>query len=91
MQNGFSKEMYNIVGEKEVTNLEMARKIAWIIGRELKYELVDFHSSRPGHDLRYMMSGEKMRQMGWKVPVSFEESLTKTVLWTLENKHWIGL
>lgn len=91
LQNGFSKEMYNIVGEKEVSNLEMAKKIASIIGKPLDYEMVDFHSSRPGHDLRYMMSGEKMRQMGWKIPVSFEESLTKTVLWTLEHKHWIGI
>lgn len=84
-------ESYNIVGEMEVTNLEMAQKIALIVGKELKYEMVDFHSSRPGHDLRYMMNGEKMRQMGWKIPITFDESLKRTVLWSLEHKQWLGL
>lgn len=91
LTHGTSKEMYHIIGEKEVSNLEMAQSIAQTIGLPLKYEMVDFHSSRPGHDLRYMMSGEKMRQMGWKIPVSFEDSLKKTVLWSLDNKRWLGL
>jgi len=44
--------------------LELAKMIASIIGKELKYEMVDFHSSRPGHDLRYSLDGTKMKQMG---------------------------
>lgn len=84
-----SGEFYNIVGEKEVSNLSMAQQIAAILGKELKYKMVDFHSSRPGHDLRYAMSGEKMAKMGWKIPVSFEQSLIKTVLWTVQNPQWL--
>jgi dTDP-glucose 4,6-dehydratase len=91
LKNGESRDKYNIVGEKEVNNLEMAQFIADVIGKPLKYELVDFHSSRPGHDLRYALDGTKMSNMGWDVPVSFEDSLEKTVNWMLERKQWIGL
>jgi dTDP-glucose 4,6-dehydratase len=52
--------------------------------------MVDFHSSRPGHDLRYSLDGSKMREMGWDIPVNIEESLEKTVKWTLENDKWLN-
>jgi len=83
-----SGEKYNIVGE-EISNLELALMIADIIGKELKYEMVDFHSSRPGHDLRYSMDGGKMKQMGWEPPKDIYESLKKTIEWTIENKKWL--
>ena len=86
-----SKGRFNIVGEKEVNNLEMAKMIAKIIGKKLRYIMVDFHSSRPGHDLRYSLDGSKMKKMGWSIPASFKGSLMKTVLWTLNNKKWLNL
>jgi len=91
LDKGEIRDKYNVVGEKEVSNLEMAQFIAQIIGKELKYKMVDFHSSRPGHDLRYALNGDKMKSMGWNIPISFEDSLIKTVNWTLENKKWINL
>lgn len=90
LRNGTSGEKYNIVGEKEVDNLELAQSIAEIVGNPLNYEMVDFHSSRPGHDLRYALDGSKLDQMGWKPPVTFEQSLEKTVLWTVNNKEWLA-
>ena len=81
------REKYNIVGEREVSNLELAQMIAEIMGKPLYYEMVDFHSSRPGHDLRYALDGTKMQEMGWELPVDFEHSLEKTVQWTLEEKN----
>ena len=89
INNGVLGEKYNISGEKEVSNLEMAQMIAKYMNKELDYELVDFHSSRPGHDLRYGLDGTKLFNMGFKLPVNFEESLKNTVLWTLENKKWL--
>ena len=65
--------------------------IASIMGRQLSYELVDFHSSRSGHDLRYALDGSKMKAMGWSLPINFEESLEKTILWTLKNKKWLEI
>ncbi len=82
-------EKYNVVGEREVTNLEMAQSIADILGRPLDYELVDFHSSRPGHDLRYALDGQKMHGMGWRLPMSFEDSLDSTTRWTVAHPNWL--
>jgi dTDP-glucose 4,6-dehydratase len=50
--------------------------------------MVDFHSSRPGHDLRYSLDGSKMKELGWKPPIDLKKSLEKTVRWTLENDRW---
>jgi dTDP-glucose 4,6-dehydratase len=83
------RQFYNIVGERELSNLELAQKIASLMGKALKYEMVDFHSSRPGHDLRYSLDGTKMEMMGWKVPVTIDQSLQKVVEWTLKNEKWL--
>ena len=80
---------FNVVGEREVTNLELAQMVADILGKELSYELVDFHSSRPGHDLRYALDGSKMAALGWQAPLSLDESLKNTVEWTIAHPEWL--
>ena len=90
IDNGIVGEKYNIVGEKEVDNLELALFISLVMDKELKYKLVNFHENRPGHDLRYCLDGTRMKELGWEIPVSFEQSLTKTVKWTMENLNWLN-
>jgi dTDP-glucose 4,6-dehydratase len=87
-----SKGKFNIVGELELDNKELAHLVAYFLGKQLKYELVDFHSSRPGHDLRYALDGSKMSKLGWKVSVGFTESLRKVIEWSLMESHrkWLG-
>ena len=70
-------------------NLGLAQTIALIVGEKLTYDMVDFHSSRPGHDLRYALDGTRMKERGWTIPVGFDESLRRTVEWTLENRRWL--
>ena len=82
---------FNIVGSEELNNLELATIIAEAQGKELKYELVDFHSSRPGHDLRYALDGEKMKQLGWVPAKSVRERIAEVTRWTLDNERWITL
>jgi dTDP-D-glucose 4,6-dehydratase len=82
---------FNIVGAEELNNLELAQIIADAQGKELKYELVDFHSSRPGHDLRYALDGDKMKQLGWVPAKSVRERIAEVANWTLENERWITL
>lgn len=89
IKNGKIGEKYNISGEKEVSNLDMAKFIAKVMDMPLNYEMVDFHSLRPGHDLRYGLDGSKLIDMGWKMPVSFEQSLEKMIKWTLEHQEWL--
>lgn len=87
--NGDNGEKYNIVGEVELDNLELAQKIAGILGLPLKYEMTDFHSSRPGHDLRYSLDGSKLKEMGYEFKSTFDQSLIDTVDWYLANKGWL--
>ena len=89
IKNGKNGEKYNITGEREVSNLEMAQIIADTMGKPLKYKMTDCHTLRPGHDLRYGLDGSKMFEMGWKIPVPFDESIKNTILWTLENQSWL--
>lgn len=88
---GNDVESYHIVGEVEIDNLSLARMIAGHVGGDLRYEMVDFHSSRPGHDLRYALDGAKMRQLGWSPPRTFDESLKKTIEWTLNRRKWLDI
>ena len=82
---------FNIVGSEELNNLELAQIIAASQNKELKYEMVDFHSSRPGHDLRYSLSGEKMKKLGWKPSIRLTERIKQVVNWSLNNENWIEL
>ena len=82
---------FNIVGSEELDNLELATIIAEAQGKKLKYEMVDFHSSRPGHDLRYALDGSKMKELGWVPAKSVRERIADVTKWTLENKRWITL
>ena len=90
IKNGKIGEKYNITGEKEVNNLDLALLIAKNIGKELIYEMVDFHNDRPGHDLRYGLDGNKLFELGWNPTFNFEKSLEKTIKWTLENQEWLN-
>lgn len=89
MRHGSPGEKYNIVGEREMDNLELAERIAAAVGRSLAYEMVDFHSSRPGHDLRYALDGAKMARMGWTLPDTIEQSIADVVTWSLAHPHWL--
>jgi dTDP-glucose 4,6-dehydratase len=80
---------FNLIGPEEVNNLELAQMIADIMGKPLNYELVDFHSSRPGHDLRYAISGERLARMGWAPKESLRQRISDVVEWTMNNKMWM--
>jgi dTDP-glucose 4,6-dehydratase len=80
---------FNIVGPEEIDNLSLAKLIADIQGKPLNYELVDFHSQRPGHDLRYAMSGEYMKGLGWEPRLKLSERLKEVVDWSLKNTLWL--
>jgi dTDP-glucose 4,6-dehydratase len=87
-------EKYNIVGEVELDNLALARLIERSVRERqpdahLEAELVDFHSSRPGHDLRYALNGERLAHVGFSFPSKFEDSLNEVVGWTLGHPEWL--
>lgn len=82
---------FNVVGKEEIDNLQLVKYIANAVGKDPVYELIDFHSSRPGHDLRYALDGNYMRSLGWEPRFTLQERIKEVVDWSLDNKEWIEL
>lgn len=82
-------DRYNITGDKQLNNLELAHLIAKLMKKELKYKIVDSHTARPGHDPHYGLDGNKLEKLGWKSPVSFEDSLKNVIDWQQANPQWL--
>lgn len=88
-RNADRPDMYNVVAGAVISNLKLAETIADMMGQELRYRLEDASLSRPGHDPHYGLSPSKLFDLGWRPPVDFEESLERTVRWTMNNKRWL--
>jgi len=82
-------ERFNIVGGKQISNLDIVLMIEKIVGKKANYEMVDAQTSRPGHDSHYGLSGEKLKRYGHKFPKNLEESFEKTIKWYVENERWL--
>lgn len=89
-ETGAKYSKFNIVGSKELNNLELAQMIADIQQKPLNYEMIDNHTSRPGHDLRYALCGEKMKSLGFEPSKSIEQRIKDVVMWTLDNPRWLN-
>lgn len=88
---------FNVVGEREIDNHELwlmvtdAIRDAEVGARIVPPTVIDFHTSRPGHDLRYALDGSKLAEYGWQAPLDLDESLRRTVQWTLRHLEWVQL
>tara|TARA_B100000029_G_scaffold90831_2_gene80696 strand:+ start:844 stop:1872 length:1029 start_codon:yes stop_codon:yes gene_type:complete len=80
---------FNLVGPEEIDNLTLAQMIAKVQNKDLIYELVDNHSSRPGHDLRYSLSPKLLQDLGWQPKIKLSQRIEEVVKWSLENKRWL--
>jgi dTDP-glucose 4,6-dehydratase len=80
---------FNLVGTEEIDNLTLAQMIAAAVGKELKYEMTDFHTSRPGHDMRYALDGGLLAGLGWEPKIKLSERINEMVQWTLTNERWL--
>ena len=81
---------FNLVGPEEIDNLSLAEKIANAQNKELIYELIDNHSSRPGHDLRYSLSSDLLKSLGWEPKIKLSKRIEEVVDWSLKNNRWLS-
>jgi len=89
LHHGKSGESYNISANNEIDNLAIVRKILEIMNKP--ETLIEFVEDRPGHDLRYSLDSTKISdQLEWKIKLSFEEGLEKTVQWYLSNPELLN-
>lgn len=83
-------DRYNICGDTELTNWEMILLVAKVMGVDVpSAKFVASESARPGYDRRYALDGSKLRNLGWKQPILFEDTIRRVVDWTLKNPAWI--
>jgi len=84
---GRAGEAYNAGGPDECENLDVVRRILELTGRD--ESLIEYVKDRPGHDRRYSLASDKLRdELGWKAEVGFEEGLRRTVDWYRDNEDW---
>jgi dTDP-glucose 4,6-dehydratase len=79
---------FNIAGLEEITNLELAERIADRMKKDLKYEFVDFHKTRAGHDLRYALDSSKIYDAGWRPPIELEETFDQVIDHVRRHEAW---
>lgn len=94
--NGRVGESYNVGGLNEWTNIELVRFLCRLMDEKLNRnlgeseELITYVKDRAGHDKRYAIDATKLeRELNWKPSITFEEGLSKTVDWYLNNQDWV--
>ena len=88
LADGEPGEIYHFGGDCELTNLEVVKRILDYLDRP--ESLISFVEDRPGHDFRYAMDFSKTTdQLGWQPEVEFEDGLSRTIDWYLDNRGWV--
>ena len=83
-------DRYNIVGDLQLDNLELAKMIATLMDKpDFDYEVVNVHTLRPGHDRHYALDNSKLKKLGWKSPVGFQDSLKNVIDWQRNHPDWM--
>lgn len=93
---GKNHETYNIGGFNEWQNIDLVKLLCQKMDEKLakptgtSEQLITYVKDRPGHDLRYAIDASKInRELGWKPTVTFEEGLSQTIDWYLDNRVWL--
>ncbi len=93
---GNNGETYNIGGFNEWTNIDLVKVLCKVmdekLGRDIgsSEKLITYVTDRAGHDMRYAIDASKIKEeLGWEPSLQFEEGISKTVDWYLDNKIWL--
>jgi dTDP-glucose 4,6-dehydratase len=88
LRRGRDGEIYNIGGECEMENIEVAHRILAALGKSR--DLVRYVTDRPGHDRRYAIDCSKLKgEMGWQPRCQFDDGLAQTIAWYRTNRPWL--
>ena len=86
LQMGRAGEIYNIAGENYRDNVTLTKTILKMMGK--KESMIQRVPDRLGHDFRYAINCAKIRRLGFKPRVGFDEGIRRTVRWYQENARW---
>jgi len=86
-EKGRIGEVYNIGASTEMPNIKIIKLILNKLGKS--EEMIEYVKDRPGHDRRYAIDSSKIKnELGWEPRFSFEEAISKTIEWYIDNKNW---
>jgi dTDP-glucose 4,6-dehydratase len=86
-EKGKIGEVYNVGASREMKNIEIIKLILSKLGKD--ESLIEYVKDRPGHDRRYAIDSSKIQnELGWKPTFEFEDAMSSTVEWYLDNKKW---
>lgn len=87
LEKGKAGETYNIGGGNERMNIDIARRLLSLLGKD--ESSIRFVEDRLGHDRRYAIDASKIkRELGWEPKHSFDDGLARTVEWYKANEKW---
>ncbi len=87
MEEGKEGEIYNVGGDCEKKNIDVAKQILRLTLR--KRSLLEHVADRPGHDRRYALDCSRIKEeLGWEPSVAFDDGLKKTVDWYRQHESW---
>jgi dTDP-glucose 4,6-dehydratase len=86
LRRGKPGEVYNVGGGNERTNKNITFLILRLTGAD--ESLIRRVQDRPGHDLRYSINTDKIRNLGWSPAHRFEDGIASTVAWYRERRDW---
>lgn len=88
LEKGISGDVYNIGGEVEMPNIELARRLISEFGLN-ENDVFEFVADRKGHDFRYSLTGNKIKsELGFRSQTNFDEEIVKLIEWYKENRSW---
>ena len=89
LEGGRVGEVYHLGGGDIEENLSMARRLLRVMGKP--ETLLSYVQDRPGHDRRYALKCEKLKnELGWKPAISLDEGLHVTINWYRDNTDWMA-
>ena len=86
LEKGEPGEAYNVGGPDECENIDVVKRILELTGRD--ESLIEYVTDRLGHDRRYSLASDKVRELGWEARTHFAEGLERTVQWYRDNEAW---
>ena len=78
--------IYNIAGDTELTNIDITQLI--LQNFNFDNSKIEYVADRKGHDFRYSLNDKKIRSLGFKNKIKFEEGLKETISWYQDNQDW---
>jgi dTDP-glucose 4,6-dehydratase len=86
LERGEPGEVYNAGGPDECANIEVVKRIVALAGGS--EDLIEHVTDRLGHDRRYSLSSQRVRELGWEPRVRFADGISSTVEWYRQNAWW---